>query len=217
MNKDNAYFFEDDMGNDISHLFFGEDSVGLGIKEAFNELTDDSRVRLEWFGDSNDESVCIADYSIRDGRLHKQLFHPLTLGVQITFKNGDDKCRVYFCAYEKNPWFNDLFEKYKPECKHLLRKEELISLIQRVINDYQEDMISSILFIYNKPIFKDYQRFPDDYKKFETFYYQLLDLKENGHSSAPTNENHSSTVIPIWIKVVLFVLIVKFILFSLNL
>ena len=217
MNKDNAYFFEDDMGNDISHLFFGEDSVGLGIKEAFNELTDDSRVRLEWFGDSNDESVCIADYSIRDGRLHKELFHPLTLGVQIRFKNGDEKCRVYFGAYEKTPWFDDLFEKYNPECKHFLNKEELISLIQRVINDYQEDIVWLILFLYNKPILKDYQRFPDDYKKFETFHYQLsrrvLNLRGNGHSSTPIYENHSSAVVPIWIKVVLFVVILKSILF----
>jgi hypothetical protein len=199
--------------HDESQLFFDSDKGGPNINEAFNSLTEDSRVRLEWFGDSNDESICTADYSIRDGRLHKQLFHPLTLSVLIKFKNGDDKCRVYFGAYEKTPWFDDLFEKYKPECKHLLNKEELISLIQRVINDYQKNMISSILFIYNKPILKDYQQFPNDYKKFESFYYQLLDLKENGHSSTPINENHSSAVVPIWIKAVLFVVILKSILF----
>jgi len=203
--------------HDESQLFFDSDKGGPNINKAFIGLTRDSRVRLEWFGDSNDESVCVADYSIRDGRLHKELFHPLTLGVLIKFKNGDEKCRVYFGAYEKNPWFDDLFEKYKPECKYLLNKEELISLIQRVVNDYQKNMISSILFLYNKPILKDYQRFPDDYKKFETFHYQLsrrvLNLRGNGHSSTPINENHSSAVVPIWIKVVLFVVILKSILF----
>jgi hypothetical protein len=188
MNKDNAYFFEDDMGNDISHLFFGQDSAGLGIKEAFNELTDDSRVRLEWFEDPNNKDVCIADYSIRDGRLHEELFHPLTLGMQITFKNGDDKCRVVFGSYVKAPWFDEIFEKYKPECKQLLRKEELVSLIQRVINDYQEGVVFLIVGLYNKPIYKDYQRFPDDYKKFETFFYKLLNSM-GSQSSAPTNEN----------------------------
>lgn len=203
--------------HDESQLFFDSDKGGPGINEAFNSLTKDSRVRLEWFGDSNDKTICVADYSIRDGRLHKELFHPLTLGVQIRFKNGDEKCRVYFGAYEQTPWFDDLFEKYNPECKHLLNKEELISLIQRVINDYQEDIVWLILFLYNKPILKDYQRFPDDYKKFETFHYQLsrrvLNLRGNGHSSTPINENHSSAVVPIWIKVVLFVVILKSILF----
>ena len=182
----NEFFFADDV--DLPNLFHGESNPGLDIDDAFRGITPDSRVRLEWFEDPNNKDVCIADYSIRDGRLHKELLHPLTLGMQITFKNGDDKCKVVFGSYIKTPWFDEIFEKYKPECKQLLRKEELVNLIQRVINDYQEGVVFLIVGLYNKPIYKDYQRFPDDYKKFKTFFYKLLNSMDT-QSPAPTNEN----------------------------
>ena len=162
------------MKNDTKLLFFDECNGGPGIGDAFDNLTPDSRVRLEWFDDSSDKEICIADFSIRDGRLHKQLLHPLTLGITIKFKDGDDKCKASFGFYEKAPWFDDFFlKKFGPETKKLLTKRELIDLIRRAIDYYQESIVSRLIRLYKRPILKDYSQFPDDYKKFEKFLNKL--------------------------------------------
>ena len=50
--------------HDESQLFFDSDKGGPNINEAFNSLTEDSRVRLEWFGDSNDYKKFEVGYSM---------------------------------------------------------------------------------------------------------------------------------------------------------
>lgn len=108
----------------FSFPFHSEESPGLGIKEAFTGLTPDSSVKVEWFDDPTDKNIHIADHSIRDGRLHDKEFHLLTLSIQISFKHGDDKCKVVLGSYNNMPWFNDIFKKYHSETKGFLSKKK---------------------------------------------------------------------------------------------
>lgn len=171
------------MNNDTKLLFFDDWNGGPGIGDAFDNLTPDSRVRLEWFGDDSSEDIHTAEFYIRDGRLHKQLWHPLTLVIRIKFKNGDDKCKADFGFYEEAPWFDFFLKRFEYETKDMLTKRELIELIRRAIDYYQEAIVSGLLRLYKRPILKDYSQFPDDYKKFKRF---LNKVNPNYAKKTPT-------------------------------
>ena len=144
----------------------------LGINDAFEDCVSSWRgwsVRLEWYRSPNGKSLIFADYSIRDGRLHRKLFHPLTLGIMVEFRDGDDTCKVYLGSHRDYPEFSELFAKYELETRSPLNKRELINLIKKVIRSYKKDIVDFHIKNYGKPIHKDYQINPKDYSYFEKY------------------------------------------------
>lgn len=130
-------------------MFFDEENGGPDIdKSAFNDLINDSRVRVEWFDDSNSNTLVRVDYIIRDGRLHKHLFHPLSFIISLKYRNGDDRCKVHFGGYSYDPRLEKLINNLNSLTRKLVSKTQLISIIKRSVNIYQKNVVEFHLVNY---------------------------------------------------------------------
>jgi hypothetical protein len=180
--------------------FFDEHNGGPGIGSAFDGLTPDSKVRLEWFDDAEDESLILADYSIRDGRLNKEVFHPLTLLIQLKYRNGDDKCMVRFGRYDKDLKLEELMNSLKSLTVKPVSKKQLISIIKKSIDLYQKNVIGFHLNNYGLAANNMIQQHPDDFLNFKKYlgdFYTEENNKKNRKDLKRVNKEDGYT--PMWI------------------
>jgi len=195
--------------------FFDEHKGGIDIRPAFSGLTPDSRVRLEWFDDAEDESLIYADYAIRDGRLNKELFHPLTLLIRLRFRNGDNSCMVRFGAYSKDPKIDELMTTLKPLTEKKVSKDQLISIIQKGIELYQKDVITFHLNNYGLPANDMFQQHPDDFSNFQKylnwFYKNEVNIKKKQELDRINKEDGDVSIWVILITLLSVILLVMYI------